>query len=284
MGNPGEAVRCVQGMLGAPNFWGEKGGRFTNAVEVEETKEAIDLVRQLVKKKVFHPDSFSVEFQNLREMFGAGTIALNFDGFIGWTNFVQVYAPHIGGIVPPLKDGGGYRLYAGPPALSITAIRKDDKAKVRRLLEVCNWLAAPFGTAEYLFRKFGTEGEQFRWTGNHSTPELTDAGSTQVTLPLQYLVDAPVALGPGHEALVRKQYDFQKRAVPVAVKDASTGLYSETATEKSAELSTVLDDARNAILQGRKPLSEWDDAVKDWRAKGGDVIREEYQKAYERAH
>lgn len=284
MANPGEMVRCAQGMLGAPNNWGEKGGKFTNAIETDEAREALSLVRGLVKKGVFHPDSFSAQFQNLREMFGAGTIALNFDGFIGWTNFVDVYAPHIGGIVPPLRDGGGYRLFAGPPSLSITAIRKNDAKKVRQLLEVCNWLAAPFGTQEYLFRKFGTEGEQFRWTDGHSTPVLTESGAAQVTLPLQYLVDAPVILGPGREALVRKQYDFQKRAIPAVVKDASTGLYSDTATESSVDLGTIITDAQGAILQGRKPLSTWDDAVKSWRSKGGDTVRKELEQAYERAH
>ncbi|HVX44697.1 MAG TPA: extracellular solute-binding protein [Mycobacteriales bacterium] len=284
MANPGEMVRCVQGMLGAPNNWAEKGGKFTNAVEVEETKQALSLVRELVKKKVFHPDSFTLEFQNLREMFGAGTIALNFDGFIGWTNFVDVYAPDIGGIVPPLHDGGGYRLFAGPPSLSITAIKKNDGKKVRQLLEVCNWLAAPFGTQEYLFRKFGTEGNQFRWTDGHTTPQLTESGSTQVTLPLQYLVDAPVILGPGREKLVRKQYDFQRRAIPAVVKDASTGLYSDTATENAADLGTILTDAQTSILQGRKPVSSWDDAVSDWRSKGGDTIRKELEQAYQHAH
>jgi len=39
--------------------------------------------------------------------------------------------------------------------------------------------------------------------------------------------------------------------------------------------------ATNDIIQGRKPVSTWADAVKKWKSGGGDKIAEEYAQALE---
>ena len=41
-----------------------------------------------------------------------------------------------------------------------------------------------------------------------------------------------------------------------------------------------MTDAQNEIITGRKPLSTWKDAVRDWKQKGGDNIRSEYEESF----
>ncbi len=46
---------------------------------------------------------------------------------------------------------------------------------------------------------------------------------------------------------------------------------------RGAELSQLRIDRLNAIISGREPLSAFDGYVKDWRSRGGDQIRKEFE-------
>jgi putative aldouronate transport system substrate-binding protein len=41
----------------------------------------------------------------------------------------------------------------------------------------------------------------------------------------------------------------------------------------------MMNDGIAGIISGRQPLSDWEQLVSNWRSKGGDQIRDEYQKA-----
>ncbi len=58
------------------------------------------------------------------------------------------------------------------PTIGFTAISKKSEARVETLLAYLNFLAAPFGTQEYLFRKFGLPG--IHHTVVDGNPVLTD--------------------------------------------------------------------------------------------------------------
>jgi putative aldouronate transport system substrate-binding protein len=62
-----------------------------------------------------------------------------------------------------------------------------------------------------------------------------------------------------------------------SVANASLGLYSETEGRKWATLERAMGDAQAEIMKGNQPLSSWDDAVRTWKAQGGDRIAQEYQ-------
>ncbi len=56
---------------------------------------------------------------------------------------------------------------------------------------------------------------------------------------------------------------------------------SETELNQGSALKTQIDDSINGIIQGRKTMAEWPDAVAEWRRVAGDAIRDEYQAAYD---
>lgn len=281
--SPASTVQFLAQMTGAPNTWREENGKFVNTIETEENKQALAAGVEMAKKGVFHPDSFGAKV-DLRNWFGTGRIALNRDGYAAWDILLKTYPDaEIGGLVSPKYDGGGDAPnYQGATTFAFTAIKKsEDKERVRKLLRICDWLSAPFGTAEYLFRKFGTEGTHFTW--KDGSPTLTATGKTETKLPLQYIVDAPTVLGPGSQEIVQRQREYQDRVVPKLVVSPSVGLYSDADTSTGAKLRKLVQDAQIAILQGRKDISSWDDTVKEWRTGGGDTIRGEYEKAFEAA-
>jgi putative aldouronate transport system substrate-binding protein len=170
--------------------------------------------------------------------------------------------------------------WMGSALNNITAFRKDSKHSVNTLLKIANWMAAPFGTEEYLFRKYGVQGRHYVLQGTDPVP--TKTGVVETGIGLQYIADSTLALyWAGKPDVPRKQHAIQEKLAPRLVYDASYGLYSDTVSKDGPRLAKVMTDLENQIMQGKKPVSDWAPAVKTWLSQGGEKMRSELQQAYE---
>ncbi|MDQ7908316.1 ubiquitin-activating E1 FCCH domain-containing protein [Phytohabitans sp. ZYX-F-186] len=171
-----QVIVYIGNMLDVPNVWREQGGRFTHEIETPERKRAVGLAADMFKEGLFHPDAPGNKLQ-YRDLFGAGTISLVPDGYAAWDILANTYPEaEVGGIPEPGFDGGQGSHRAGTTSFGLTAFKKTDKARLEGLLRLCDWLAAPLGTSEYLFRKYGVEGVDFTWVDGKPK---RDAGATQ---------------------------------------------------------------------------------------------------------
>jgi len=59
------------------------------------------------------------------------------------------------------------------------------------------------------------------------------------------------------------------------------GLYSPTNSTKGPAIGTFATNAINDVLLGRAKVSSWRATVRDWRRRGGDAVRHEYEQALE---
>lgn len=280
VGSAGAALWFVQQMLGVPNYWREENGKLTSMNETEELKQALSDVAGLVSAGYVHPDSFA-NSAPVKKWFNAGNSVLHVDRYTAWP---QYYADNIagdsfdiGGMRPPKYSGGGFAgTWQSDPFNNFTALKQGSDERIKDLLSICDWLAAPFGTKEFLFRRFGIEGQHYEM--RDGSPSQTQAGVTQTALGIRYIVDAPdVLFIPGRPAATTKAYDYQASIIPTSVKNPALGLFSNTWSTKQAQLSTILTSAQNDILSGRSQVSTWDDAVKQWREQGGDQVRAEFE-------
>lgn len=283
MGNPDAMLGYLEEMAGAPNMWRERNGRFTHHYETEEAKLALSDMLTLLKDGVFHPDSVGSDTVQVKQWLQSGAVAVNRDGAASWSLNGPVGAEHperyVAAMVAPGHDGGRGTQWAGGGAFGMVAFPKADRARITELLRVCDWLAAPFGTAEYLFRKYGLPGVHHELQG--ADPVLTQRGTTELTVPVNYLADSPPVLyEPGRPELTRAEHAFQERFVPLTVADPSIGLSADTQTGKGAQLDKHYLDTLHDIFAGRKKFSDWDEAVRQWRRTGGDRMREEYEQAF----
>lgn len=48
-------------------------------------------------------------------------------------------------------------------------------------------------------------------------------------------------------------------------------------TQTALTLKTLLTNGQNDILAGRSPVPSWDGIVQQWRAGGGDTMRNDYE-------
>ncbi|TCC62147.1 extracellular solute-binding protein [Kribbella pittospori] len=273
---------ALSAMLGLPNGWEVRDGRLVQSRELEEHKQMIGIGRQLQKDGLIHPDG--VAKNNQKVWFTQGSAVMTQDTYSSIQSFyrratVKTFA--IG--LPVVRDDAGKvgRFLLGAPNNSIAAMRPSSPERTRMLLRVLNWFAAPFGTEEYLFRKFGLQGRHYKLNG--TDPVLTEAGSSEVCLgefPIQYLADGgyPVYF-PGHPEAVDVAYGHLKTILPTAILQPTYGLYSPTQSTKGKVFDTRFDALTKDIQLGRADLADWDKANADWRKAGGDAIRHEYEEA-----
>ncbi|MEV4532893.1 extracellular solute-binding protein [Asanoa sp. NPDC049518] len=281
--NAGGLMHLVQQMLGAPNGWRWDGSKLTNVVETEEFRKALSDVVTLYKDGVVHPDSFANNAP-VKRWFNAGEAMLTADRYTAWPQFYaeNIAGPEfkISGMRPPKYDGGGFAPTWQSNAGSInnfTVFKKADEGRIKDLLKLCDYLAAPFGTAEWLFRRYGQEGAHY--TMQNGGPVYTQAGVSQTALGIRYIVDAPDTIFiPGRPDATQTSYDYQKTIIDTSVPDpvVANNLFSDEWSRKQPVLGQIVLNGQNDIIAGRQPLSQLDQVISDWRAQGGDKVREEF--------
>ena len=73
--------------------------------------------------------------------------------------------------------------------------------------------------------------------------------------------------------------DAEKAVIPAAVSDPTFGQVSLTNFTKGFNLTQTMTDGLTDIIVGRRPMTDFDQLVKDWQANGGETIRQEYQQS-----
>jgi len=270
-------------MNGEPNVWREEGGKLTHAYETDEYKQTITDLIAMWKSGVMHPDSFNAA-QPFKALFNAGTVAINAaDGYPGWNQYILDNASNPNfklGLMPVYKrDGSELAQWAyGSGIFSISTIAKQDNPdRVKMILRMLNYLAAPFGTEEYLYRLYGEEGVDHTTTAD-GYPVLTKTGTTNTVIPIRYLADAPYAIyQAGRPQDADLQHAYQSKEIPTGIANPTLGLYSNTWATKNATADTNFLNATYEVVQGRRPFSALDDAIKTWRSQAGDGMRREYE-------
>jgi putative aldouronate transport system substrate-binding protein len=276
-------------MFGAPNNWAvDASGKLTKDVETPQYKEAIAYVRDLVVAGVYHPDALTI---------GDSTVARN--NLIGskyildvetfgnawqdaWTRGPKQTPPVIPqAVLPfPAHDGGKPQHFLGKGYFGTTTFKKASPDRVKELLRIANWLAAPFGSAEDLLLTIGVKDVDYTLEADGSITVLPASNTDANSVPWKYIVQRPqVAYWPGIPEYARAATDFEKVAISVGVADPTLGFTSTTLDSKGVPLAQALTDGITDVLAGRRQLSEFDQVVKDWQTNGGNDIRTELQQA-----
>lgn len=277
----GAPLDFIRQMLGIPNVWDEKDGKLTHMYEAEGQEEALDAVVKLSEAGVLNPDAFTGP--DTKTWFGSGRILLTWEWMSSWEQFYreQTSGPdfRMQAMLPPAFESGiTPHTWLGGPNFGLSAISQKAEKRIETVLNVLNYLAAPFGSEEYTFLHYGQEGVHH--TLDHGSPVLTSTGNSQIPLGIEYLSNAPkVIYLQGLEEAARILHDDMKTITDRGVPDPTFGLYSETASRIGASLDDSINNTANDIMQKRKPVSAWKDAVKTWKKNGGDTIRSELEKA-----
>jgi putative aldouronate transport system substrate-binding protein len=279
-------------VYGAPNMWRESGGKFTKDYETPEFKEAVAYHRALWDAGLFYPDSPTLSGSPAGAQYYAGRWV--FSPHASWSLVAYQTAwerantadPNFKprAVLPFNKEGTGRAAqFVGLGSTGTVALKKASPERIKELLGVLNYLAAPVGTTEALLLQYGVEGPDFTRDGN-GNPAPTPQGLVDTVVPWKNVGGPPDYLFSASSSdYVPVTYQAQKEHFASTVPNGTVGLYSPTDGSKGITLRTTFIDKLNDILFGRQPVSSYDDLVKEWRANGGDTIRGEYEKAFQAA-
>jgi putative aldouronate transport system substrate-binding protein len=81
---------------------------------------------------------------------------------------------------------------------------------------------------------------------------------------------------PGLPDFGKVNQQAQQALLPLGAEDPTWGTFSQTYLAKGRSMETTFGDGVNDIISGRRPMSDYDQLVNDWRSGGGDAIRKEY--------
>ena len=175
--------------------------------------------------------------------------------------------------VPPFgHDGGPGTALLGPGNFGWVTMKKSSPDRVRELLGIMNYLASPIGSEEFLVTKFGMEGIDWIYD-ERGAPKYTQAGLNNmpagpnvgpwgyVSTPAPYLFSSEV---PEFAKFASAE---EKKVLAVGVTDPTLGYSSATDARTGAQRERLIFDAVSGIAAGRKPMSDLDQLIKDWKAR-----------------
>lgn len=275
------------GVLGGgekPLWWNLVDGKLINRIETPQYLEAIEWTRKLFAAKVVHPN-FELgkgQIGDPAPMFAAGE-------FLIWNNDISNWYGQQASLAtqnPDVKvwgmdiwghDGGNPTLYATMPANIFAFInKKASESVIRDALAVANVTAAPYGTKEWMMTNYGVEGTHY--TLKDGVPVKTDKGNNEV-INAYVMVASPAATiaHPDLPDYTRAMVEWQQRMGAFTKKSSFWGLQI-TEPSRYTNLATDFEQLEDDIIRGHKKISDMQQAISDWKSKGGDKLRDWYKK------
>lgn len=264
--------------------WNETDGKLVYRIETEEYLEALEWTRKLFAAGVVHPDA-ELGKSNATDpgpKFAAGEFLIyNQDMSQWWSRTAEQATQNpefkIWGMDVFGHDGGDPTLWAQNPAGIFAFVnKKASEAVIRDVLAVANVTAAPYGTKEYMATNYGVEGTHY--TVKDGVPTKTDQGNIDV-MNAYVMVASPAATiaHPDFPEVAKGQVEWQQRMGAFTRKSSFYGMQI-TEPSRWTNLSNDFEQLEDDVIRGRKKISDVQQAVSDWKSKGGDELRDWYKK------
>ncbi|MEV7861993.1 extracellular solute-binding protein [Streptomyces hirsutus] len=267
-----------------PLGWIEEGGKLVYRAELEQYLEALEWTRKLFAAGVVHPD-FKLGKSQATDpgtKFAAGEFLIYNNDISSWYGLTAAQATQnpdfeIWGMDIFGHDGGDPTLYATQPANIFAFVsKKASEAVVRDTLAVANVTAAPYGTKEFMLTNYGVEGTHY--SVEDGVPVKNDTGNNHVVNAYVMVASpAPTIAHPDFANIAKGQVEWQQRMGAFTRK---TPFYGMQITEPSrlTSLSNDFEQLEDDIVRGHKKVGDMQQAVSDWKSKGGDKLRDWYRK------
>jgi hypothetical protein len=261
----------------------DSSGKLVYRYETEGIVEALNWHAKMVKAGYMHPDAVANNSQNAKQRFWSGKVAICVDGTGAWNGDDA----KSGSAANPSYNRQAFKLFSANGSTPTIALgngaamfsylnKKLSDTQIKEVLSIANYLAAPYGSAEWLTVNFGVPGTDYNMTAGN--PVLTEQGSKEVATTFQFLAcpAAATTVQSGATQVVKDYSAWQAGMVKNATKPLFYGM-NVTEPQQFASLIQPMQDLITDVKVGRKPISAWTDAVAGWRRQGGDDLRKFYE-------
>ena len=272
-------VQMLHKVPGSKGGWRRKAdGTPEFKYETPEYRQALEFMAKVYKAGLVHPDIVASKGADASQLFQSGKILFHQAGMGMWQPMQAEQQKVTPGFnvqpVPLFAAAGGDPLaWGGSDPISYTFVKKGlGKARVEELLRVINWCSAPLGTREFDLREYGVEGKHN--TRSAAGPAKTDLGFKEIANQYFFISGRSPIVQPTPQTphYVQDLLAYSNAMVKFLEKDPWEGLKFEMPAKYKAG-AVPSEDKMTDIVRGRRPLTDVDAVVNEWRAAGGDEAR-----------
>jgi putative aldouronate transport system substrate-binding protein len=180
----------------------------------------------------------------------------------------------------PAVDGGKPQAFMTGGFVAMNALKKAPPERIKELLRIANYLAAPFGSQEDLLLSYGLKDQDYTLDAKNNPVPSAEGTNRAGYVPWRYIAQHPyVNYQADLPGFAKASYEAEQMLLPLSVNDPTMGFYSPTNFGKGASANVVWSDGVRDILLNRRPFSDYDALTKEWAASAGDQIRKEFTDA-----
>ena len=274
-------------LFNAPNNWKlDASGKLVKDRETEEYKAAVSFMRDLFTAGVYWPDSVTAS-GNVRDQFAGKMFAVSPEGQGNshvdfWQRGNKLTPPTKFGMIDlfPAQAGQKPNYFLGTGFVSMNVLKKNTPEKIKEILRIMNWLASPFGSQEDLLLSYGVKDQDYT-LDDQGNPKTTAEGTARAGyVPWRYIAQHPwVYYQADLQGFAKASYDDEHASIPSGIDDPTNGFYSPTAYAKGVQADNNFWDGIRDIILSRRPMSDYEQLVSDWKNTAGDQVRKEYTDA-----
>ena len=266
-----------------PNRWViDESGKILHRYETPGILEALNWYQTQAKAGHVHPDALADKTQEAKQRFWSGKVAITGDGPGAWKgddakSGKAANPSYERQAFKLLSTDGKPQIWMNPSAGMYSFLNAKLSAdEIKECLSIANYLAAPYGSKEYLTVNFGVEGTDYTMVDGN--PVLTERGSKEVATTYQFLITpiSPTTVIAGQTQVVKDYAAWEADMVKYAAKPAFYGM-NVTEPAQYASINQPMVDLVKDIRFGRKPISAYQEGLKTWKAQGGDQLRAFYE-------
>ncbi|GGN07987.1 lipoprotein [Lentzea pudingi] len=273
-----DVYRYVYTAFGAPLKWRVDNGKLVHLYETEEFYAALDWTNRLATAGYVHPDALAGDNANGNTRFYGGKTLISSGGTGAW-NLADLQSGRAanpayrrGGLNFFAADGKSEpRVYMGAGASIMSYLNINLKPEqIEECLAIANYLAAPFGSAEYTMVNFGVEGTHF--TMADGVPTATEAGKKEVQAQTYPFLASPASAvsSPGGDVVTKDYCAWQTANVKALAKPVFWNMnISMPQAQATADAGQQVEDAIKDCYHGKKKVAEVREAVASWKTSGG---------------
>ncbi|MEY9965898.1 ABC-type glycerol-3-phosphate transport system substrate-binding protein [Streptacidiphilus sp. MAP12-16] len=261
-------------------------GKLVHKYEQPEFLEALSWAYKLAKSGYLHPDALAGNNNDAKTRFYAGKVLINGDGQGAW-NSADAQAGTAANksyrrASFPLFSADGKAtpsIYLNSSSGMFSYLNKNlSPSQIKECLAIADYLAAPFGTAEYTLINFGVEGVDYSMGA--TGPVYTTAGQADVQQQTFPFLATPtnVVSNPGFDEITKDRCAWNAAAGKYAYKPVFWNMnITVPARYATANGGQAVEDTIKDVYHGIKPVSAFQDAVTAWKKSGGDALVQWHQ-------
>lgn len=280
----GAVQQIFKAPLNGPGEFVIQNGKVLTGYDAPEFIEALNFAYKLTKSGYMHPNALAGDTNDAKQRFWSGQALIESDGSGAWDladaesgqGANKAYVRSAFDIFS--SDGSTPTIPLGNSSGMTSYLSKNlSSTQIEEILELANYLAAPYGSYEYTLINYGVEGADYTMTS--AGPTYTSQGNNEANQAIYQQLATPqsAVTNTGYPDITKGYCAWTANAVKHAYKPVFWNM-NITVPAQYTTISgmTEVVDIVNQVTYGTKTVADFQTALKNWKSSGGQKLLDWY--------